>query len=86
MPMGYYPLYFASEILPDGRLIVNEGEYDKAEGKCGTGSWTDKGALYDPVANSWTPVSPPSGWRSISDAQSVILPDGSYMLADCCEQ
>jgi len=46
--------------------------------------WTNKGALYDPVGNTWTTVNPPTGWSSIGDAQSVILPDGSYMLADCC--
>src|SRR5215831_8972815 len=26
MPSGYTPLYFASQVLPDGRLIVNGGE------------------------------------------------------------
>src|SRR5438105_2735153 len=79
MPAGYAPEYFASQILPDGRLIVNGGEYNN----CNAG-WTNKGALYDPVSDSWTSVPPPSGWSTIGDAQSVILPDGSYMLANCC--
>jgi hypothetical protein len=85
MPSGYAPLFFASQTLSDGRLIVNGGEYNAASnGNCGSGAWTTKGALYDPAKDSWTAVSPPTGWGNIGDAQSVILPDGSYMLADCC--
>jgi len=83
MPSGYGPLYFASEVLPDGRMIVNGGEYNGPNGNC-SGVETTLGALYDPVANSWTSVSAPSGWGSIGDANSVILPNGSYMLANCC--
>jgi hypothetical protein len=77
--MGYSPLFFASQTLPDGRMIVNGGEYDNCNGV-----WTTKGALYDPVKDSWTSVSPPSGWSTIGDAQSVMLQDGTYMLANCC--
>jgi len=80
MPSGYSPLFFASQVLTDGRFIVNGGEYNDC-----SGDWTNLGALYDPVKNSWSSVSAPTGWRSIGDAQSVLLPDGSYMLADCCD-
>jgi hypothetical protein len=79
MPAGYTPLYFASQVLPDGRVIVNGGEYLNCNA-----TWTNKGALFDPVANSWTNVTPPSGWTQIGDAQSVVRSDGVYMLADCC--
>jgi hypothetical protein len=81
LPSGYAPTYFGSEILPDGRLIINGGEYNSS---CNTTVWTKRGALYDPVADSWTSVSAPKHWSAIGDAPSVILPDGSYMLADCC--
>jgi hypothetical protein len=85
MPSGYQPLFFASQILPDGRMIVNGGEYNgDANNNCGGGVWTNKGALYDPVSDSWTSVTPPRNWSRIGDAQSVVLPDGSYMLANCC--
>jgi len=80
MPSGYEPLYFASQVLPDGRVVVQGGEYNGS----GNGVWTTKGALYDPVANSWTTVAPPKGWSTIGDAQSVLLADGTYMLANCC--
>jgi hypothetical protein len=79
MAPGYKPLYFSSQVLPDGRLIVNGGEYNDCKA-----SWSNLGALYDPVADVWTEVKPPAGWRTIGDAQSVVLADGTYMLADCC--
>jgi hypothetical protein len=78
-PSNVCPLYYANQILPDGRMIENGGEYNN----CGSGEST-AGSLYDPVANSWTSVSPPSGWTDIGDADSIILPNGTYMLAECC--
>jgi hypothetical protein len=79
MPSGYQPLYFASEVLPDGRLIAQGGEYNAC-----SPSWTKLGALYDPVGDTWVSVAAPSGWNNIGDAQSVVLNDGTYMLANCC--
>ena len=80
MPAGYGPLYFASAVLPDGRYIANGGEYNN-----GSDAWTTKGAIYDPVANAWTSVTPPSGWNSIGDSPSVILNNGSYIQSSCCD-
>lgn len=79
MPGGYLPLYFASQVLPNGRMIVNGGEYNLCNF-----AWTNRGALYDPVRDRWFDVKPPAGWRNIGDAQSVVLADGTYMLANCC--
>lgn len=79
LPSGYAPLYFSSEVLPDGKVLVEGGEYNN-----GFPVWTTQGALYDPVANTWTTVKPPSGWTSIGDAQSVILANGTEMQANCC--
>jgi hypothetical protein len=79
MPAGYEPLYVASQVLADGRLIVQGGEYLACRP-----AWTNLGALYDPVVDKWTVVPPPTGWANIGDAQSVVLADGTYMLADCC--
>jgi hypothetical protein len=75
---GYAPLYHASAILPDGRLVIQGGEYNGGN----TEVWTNLGAIYDPVKNKWTPLAAPSGWSQIGDAQSVILNDGTFMLAD----
>jgi len=81
MPSGYSPLFFASQTLPDGRMIVNGGEYNNC-----SADWQNKGALYDPVKDSWTSVTAPSGWSTIGDAESAILPNGTYMLANCCDR
>ena len=77
-PPGYTPLFYASAVLPDGRVIVEGGEYNGSGGPV----WTNKGAIYDPIANTWTSVSPPVGWSSIGDAQSTVLPNGTFMLAN----
>jgi hypothetical protein len=79
MPSTYGPLYFASAVLPDGKLIVNGGEYNFC-----VGNETNLGAIYDPTANTWTAVSGPSGWPEIGDAQSVVLNNGTYMIGNCC--
>ena len=85
MPSGYQPLFFATQILPSGQMVVNGGEYNgEGVGNCEEG-WYNLGAIYDPVANSWTAVAPPAGWAMIGDAESIILPNGSYMLANCCD-
>lgn len=80
MPASYNPLYFASAILPDGRLIIEGGEY-----LGGTATWTNKGAIYDPVNDSWRTVDPPGGWNNIGDAQSIVLANGTFMLSQACQ-
>lgn len=79
MPAGYNPLYFASAVLPNGKFIVMGGEYNAC-----AFAWTTLGALYNPATNSWVPLAPPAGWATIGDAQSVVLPSGHFMLANCC--
>jgi hypothetical protein len=77
LPTDYCPLYFGSAVLPDGRVIVEGGEGNL----CSKGTFTNQGAIYDPAANTWTPVNPPNGWIYISDAASAVLADGTYMQA-----
>ena len=78
---NYGPLFFASAVLPDGRVIVEGGEQNFAQYV-----WTNKGAIYNPITNMWTPMTPPSGWSSIGDAQSVVLTNGTFMMANCCTE
>jgi hypothetical protein len=82
MPARYAPLYFASAILPDGRMIVEGGEYN---GTSPEGVWTNLGAIYNPATNSWRSVAPPPGWANIGDAQSNVLANGTFMLAQACQ-
>jgi len=83
LPQGYAPIYFGSQVLINGRQVVIEGgEYNN-----GSAVWTTLGALgtITPWGNvSWVPNSPPPGWNTIGDAQSVILADGRYLQANCC--
>jgi hypothetical protein len=82
MPKGYAPEYFASAILPDGEMIVEGGEYN---GFSPEGVWTNQGAIYNPVKNKWKRVSPPEGWANIGDAESDVLANGTFMLAQPCQ-
>jgi len=75
MPSGYAPLYFASAVLPDGRVLVEGGEYNNL-----VAVETNLGAIYDPVANKWTNITPPLGWSTIGDSPSIVLPDGTFMM------
>ncbi len=77
LPTGYGPLYFASAVLADGRVFVMGGEYS-----FGSAVWSSRGALYDPIADTWTEIAPPTGWLQIGDAQCTVLPDGRLMMAD----
>jgi hypothetical protein len=79
LPPGYGPSAYASAVLPDGRVIVEGGEYN-----FGQLEWTNLGAIYDPKEDVWAPVNPPPGWTILGDAQSVVLPDGTFMVANCC--
>jgi len=79
LPAGYSPLYYASAVLRDGRVIVEGGEYNFFNPV-----WTTLGAIYNPLTNKWKKVNPPAGWTTIGDAQSTILADGTFMLANCC--
>jgi hypothetical protein len=77
LPEGYSPLYFASAVLPDGRVIVEGGEFNFF-----VSEETALGAIYDPTADAWTPVAGPPGWCCIGDAPGVVLADGQFMLAN----
>ncbi|MGO9908486.1 MAG: hypothetical protein ACLPY3_22625 [Solirubrobacteraceae bacterium] len=79
MPADYTPLYFASAILPDGRMIVEGGEYIGENP-----AWSNQGAIYNPVSNSWASVDPPRGWTNMGDAASDVLADGTFMLQQPC--
>lgn len=79
LPPGYAPLYFSSAVLPDGRVIVEGGEYNFFNEV-----WTNQGAIYQPTTNVWASVAPPAGWYSIGDASNVVLANGQFLLGSCC--
>jgi hypothetical protein len=81
MQASYGPLYFASAVLDDGRVVVTGGEYN-----FGSQDWTNQGAVYTPKTNTWKTLLPPTGWGNIGDAQSAVLnitsPKFAMLLAD----
>jgi len=79
LPSGYNPLYFASSVLPTGQAVVMGGEYNN-----GSAVWTTLGAFYNPSTNKWASITAPTGWTTVGDAQSIILPSGHMMMANCC--
>ena len=71
--MSFWRRYYASGVLKDGRVIVIGGE------QSGGGGDTNKGEIYDPVSDSWSPIPTPP-WAIVGDAASCILPDGRLMI------
>jgi hypothetical protein len=77
LPSGYQPLYFASAVLPDGRLVISGGEY-----LSGNFAFTNTGAIYDLLANTWTAIGHPRGWGFIGDSPSTVLPNGRFVVGE----
>ena len=75
LPEGYSPEAFASATLADGRVLIEGGEYN-----FGQFVLTNLGAVYDPVANTWTPLTPPTGWGYIGDSPALILPNTDFLI------
>jgi hypothetical protein len=61
-------------------MIVEGGEYIGDND-----AWSNQGEIYDPVTNTWKSVAPPPGWTNIGDAASDVLPDGTFMLQQPCQ-
>ena len=68
---NYGPLFFASAVLPDGRVIVEGGEQNFANYV-----WTNMGAIYDPLTNVWTPMNPPADGAPSATRPAWSLPTG----------
>ena len=73
--MSLQRLYFASNVLPDGRVFVLGGEYS---GSTGASNWTNRGEIYNPVSNSWTAI---TNYPQVQygDVPSMLLPDGRVL-------
>jgi hypothetical protein len=71
--MRYTRLYYASDVLKDGRVFIAGAEY---------GSGTNSAEVYDPKSNTWTEVGPvPVGQTLFFDNISKMLPNGNILIA-----
>jgi hypothetical protein len=77
LPSGYVPDAFASQVLADGRVLIEGGEYLN-----NAFTLTNLGAVYDPVKNTWTPLPPPPTWGFIGDSPSAVLPNGQFLIGN----
>lgn len=75
LPAGYAPADFASAVLADGRVVIVGGEYN-----FGSFVLTNEGTIYDPVANTWAALAPPTGWDYIGDSPSAVVPNGQLLI------
>jgi len=84
-PSSYVPDDYASAVLADGRLVIVGGEY-VLSGSQWSFTLSNMGLIFDPVANSWTSLTPPAStgspnhWQCIGDAPAVILADGRLVI------
>lgn len=68
-------LYFASHVLPNGKVWVLGGEYS---GTPLQQNVTRTGEIYDPVSNTWTPIaSHPE--TNFGDDPSMLVPGGKIL-------
>jgi hypothetical protein len=89
--MPYVAVGNAQAVLADGRVIIEGGEYTGVNEDF---TLSNQGAIYDPVANSWTSVPPPLFFNDlvprratfaphpIGDASCIVLSDGTFMVQD----
>ena len=68
-------LYYASSVLPDGRVLVAGGEYSNTGG-------SNKAEIYNPVLDRWRAIGHPTGWTYIGDAPSTLLADGRFLMGN----
>jgi Kelch motif len=72
-PMSLGRLFYPSNVLQDGRVLVAGGE------DTSTGSGQNTGEIYNPVANSWSSIAT-FPQDAIADDPSDTLPNGSVLF------
>lgn len=79
-PCAYSPLFFASEVLADGKVVVIGGEdLGSVPGQVET----NIGFLYDPVTNTWSSqLAEAFGSGNVGDDQSNVLANGMMVIGN----
>jgi hypothetical protein len=66
---------YTSDVLPNGNVLVVGGE---ESGPSGAKNFTNTGEIYDPVANTWTSITP-FPQSEFGDDPSEVLPNGTVL-------
>ena len=74
-PMSEARLYFASHVLPTGKVWILGGEYS---GTPLATNRTNTGEMYDPLSNTWTPIADHPE-PNFGDDPSMLLPNGKIL-------
>ena len=74
-PMNLQRLYFGSNVLPSGKVLVLGGEYS---GSDQSQNIVNSGQIYDPVTNTWTSI-PSFPQPEFGDDPTVVLPSGQVL-------
>jgi len=81
LPSGYSPDAMAESVLADGRLIIAGGEYNFDQF-----SFTNISAIYDPLTNKWTDVTPAKAPKFIGDSPATVAADGRFLVGEKFEK
>src|SRR5271166_4901071 len=88
LPPNYIPYATSGGVLPDGRVLLIGGEYTLQSNPPFnlTFAFTNKMAIYDPNAETWTMVAPPfspnGDWDFIGDSPWALLRNGHLLLGE----
>jgi hypothetical protein len=79
--MSTQRLFFASNVLPSGKVFVLGGEFS---GPNLVQNITNTGEIYDPVTNTWSSIAPyPEKFGPFfGDDPSMVLPNGNILAGD----
>ena len=76
-PMTYNRMFYASQVLTNGNVLVAGGEY---------GAGNTNAELYNTLSQQWSVVDPPDSLldpsqdEGFEDSESMMLPDGTVLL------
>jgi Kelch motif len=78
-PCAYSPLFFASQVLPDGKVVVVGGEdLGSVPGQVET----NIGFMYDPVTNTWSSqLASAFDSGTVGDTMSTVLQNGTMIVS-----
>jgi hypothetical protein len=78
-PCAYQPLFFGSQVLPDGKVVVIGGE--DVAGLSGQVE-TNIGFLYDPVTNAWSSqLASAFDSGTVGDTMTNVLQNGTMIVS-----